>query len=73
MANPKNVKCMARFGINPENTLGVSVPIMIKMAKEIGKDHELALELWKSKIHEARMLAGFIDEPDKVTEKQMES
>jgi len=73
MTNPKNVEGMARFGINPNNTYGVSIPILRKMGKEIGKNHKLSQELWKSKVHEARMLAGFIDEPDKVTEKQMES
>ena len=46
---------------------------MRKMVREIGKDHELALELWETGIHEARMLACFIDRPDMVTEKQLES
>ena len=71
-ANPKNVEGMARFGINPKNTLGVSVPVLRKMAKEIGRDYKLAQQLWNSGIHEARMLACFIDEIVKVTEKQME-
>jgi len=72
LANPKNVAGMARFGINPKNTLGVSVPNIRGIAKKIGKNHDLALKLWNSKIHEARLLAGFIDEADKVTERQME-
>lgn len=72
-ANPGNVVGMARFGINPNNTLGVSIPVLRKMAKEIGKNHSLALELWDSGIHEARILAGFIEEPAMVTKKQMES
>lgn len=71
-AKPKNVEGMTRFGINPKNTYGVSIPVLRKMAKEIGKDHRLALQLWDSGIHEARILAGLIDEPDKVTERQME-
>ncbi|MDP1759875.1 MAG: DNA alkylation repair protein [Candidatus Woesebacteria bacterium] len=70
--NPSNIAGMARFGINSKNTLGVSMPIVRKMAKEIGKDHKMALKLWDSKIHEARILAGLIDEPALVTEKQME-
>ena len=73
LANSKNVEGMARFGINPTNTYGVSIPILRKMAREIGKDHELALELWETGIHEARMLACFIDRPDMVTEEQLES
>ncbi|MCX6724834.1 MAG: DNA alkylation repair protein, partial [Candidatus Shapirobacteria bacterium] len=63
---------MARFGINPNKTFGVGIPVLRKMAKEIGKNHKLALELWDSGIHEARILGGYIDEPEKVTEKQME-
>ena len=73
LANPKNVEGMARFGINPTNTYGVSVPVLRKMAREAGKDHELALELWESGIHEARLLACFIDRPDMVTGEQMEN
>jgi len=72
LANPKNVEGMARFGINSQKTLGVSIPVLRKMAKEIGKNHQLALELCDSGIHEARILAGYLDEPEKVTEKQME-
>jgi 3-methyladenine DNA glycosylase AlkD len=72
-ANPDNVAGMARYGINPEGTLGVSVPALRQMAKEIGKDHELALELWASGLHEARILAVYIDDPRQVSETQMES
>ncbi len=71
-ANPKNVEGMARFGINPKGTLGISISVLRPLAKKIGKDHKLALELWASGIHEARILAGFIAEPSKFTEKQME-
>jgi len=70
----KNREGMARFGISGKNVLGgPNLPTLRKMAKEIGKDHELAQELWASGIHEARMLAAFIDEPDKVSEKQFDS
>ena len=71
--NPKNIEGMARFGINSENTLGVSIPIIRKLAKEIGKDHVLSLELWDTGIHEARLLAGFIGDYKKTTKKQMNS
>jgi len=71
-ANPINVAGMARFGINPDKTLGVSIPFLRKLAKEIRKNHDLAKELWLSGIHEARILAGLIDDPDRVTEKQMD-
>ena len=71
-ANPENIAGMARYGINSKNTLGVSIPRLRAMAKRIGTDHALALELWASGIHEARMLAGFIDDPAMVTETQIE-
>jgi 3-methyladenine DNA glycosylase AlkD len=72
LANAENVAGMARFGINPENTLGVSIPVLRKLAKEIDRDHELAQELWSSGVHEARILASMIDDPRLVTEEQME-
>ena len=72
LSNPEAVAGMARFGINPENTYGVSIPNLRRMAKEIGKEHTLARQLWSSGIHEARILAGMINEPEMVTEKQME-
>ncbi|HTY12829.1 MAG TPA: DNA alkylation repair protein [Candidatus Omnitrophota bacterium] len=71
--NPKNIEGMARFGISSKNTLGISIPILRSLAKKIGKDHKLAGELWKSGIHEARLLAGFIDDHKQVTATQMES
>ena len=71
-ANPANVAGMARYGINPENTLGVSIPSLRAMAKRIGTDHALARELWASGIHEARVLAGLVDDPALVTAAQLE-
>lgn len=71
-ANPKNVEGMARFGINQRNTLGVSIPIIRGMAKEIGKNHLLAQELWRSEVHEARVLAALVDDAKHISEAQME-
>jgi 3-methyladenine DNA glycosylase AlkD len=73
LSNPKNVEGMKRFGINPHNTLGIPIPVLRNMAKETGRDHAIALDLWSSGIHEARILASMIDDPDAVTEKQMGS
>jgi 3-methyladenine DNA glycosylase AlkD len=67
MENPANVAGMARFGISSNNTLGISVVTLRKIAREVGKDHALALKLWSSGIHEARILACFIADPKKVT------
>jgi len=72
LSNPEAVAGMARFGINAKNTYGVSIPVLRKMAKQIGRNHLLAQRLWSSGIHEARILAGMIDLPEEVTEKQME-
>jgi 3-methyladenine DNA glycosylase AlkD len=71
-AMPNQLEGMAKYGMTVERRLGVSVPDMRKLAKEIGKDHKLALELWKTGIAEARMVAAMVDEPDKLTEEQME-
>ena len=71
-AKPANVEGMAKFGIVAEKRMGVSVPDMRKIAKETGKNHNLALELWKTGIPEARIVAALVGDPEKLTEKQME-
>jgi 3-methyladenine DNA glycosylase AlkD len=72
LANPEAVAGMARFGINSENTLGISIPELRRIAKETGRDHALAEALWETGVHEARLLACFVDDPKQVTETQME-
>ncbi|NTU71733.1 MAG: DNA alkylation repair protein [Coriobacteriia bacterium] len=80
-ANPENLEGMARYGIATENALGVSVPFMRALAREtragLKRDraawHELAAHLWSSGVHEARIMATFIDHPSQVDEAQMES
>jgi 3-methyladenine DNA glycosylase AlkD len=71
-AQPEHLKGMAKYGMAVEQRLGVSVPDMRKLAKEIGRDHKLALDLWKIGIAEARILAAMVGDPDKLTEEQME-
>jgi len=72
--NQKNIDGMKRFGISGKNMIGgPGIPMLRKMAKSIGKNHQLALDLWASDIHEARILAGMIDDPSLVTEKQVDS
>ncbi len=70
-ANPANVAGMARFGINPRNTLGVTMPVLRTMARRHRRDHELARQLWSTGIHEARILATLVDDPARVTRGQM--
>lgn len=72
LANPANVAGMARYGINPNNTLGISIYVLRKVAKEIGMDDALADQLWASGIHEARILASYIADPTMATEERLE-
>jgi len=67
LSNPQNVEGMERFGINPKNTCGIPIPALRRIADSLGGDHRLALDLWESGVHEARILASFIDVPDSVT------
>ena len=71
-AKPDQLQGMAKYGMAIEKRLGLSIPELRKLAKEIGKNHDLALELWKTEIDEARILAAMIDDPLKLTEAQME-
>jgi 3-methyladenine DNA glycosylase AlkD len=73
LANPANVAGMRRYGINTQNTLGISIYTLRPMAKEIGVNHALAQDLWASGIHEARILAAYIDDPRLVEDAQMEA
>ncbi|WP_407378358.1 DNA alkylation repair protein [Methanobrevibacter sp.] len=56
-----------RFAIGCENSYGIRLPVIRKLAKEIGKDHDLACELWDHPYHESHLLATMIEEKEKVT------
>lgn len=73
LGDPKAVEGMAKFGINTKQAYGVSIPNIRALAKKIGRDHNLAQKLWSSGIHEARILAGIVDDPKLVTEEQMDA
>jgi 3-methyladenine DNA glycosylase AlkD len=62
----------ARFGIDTSKSLALTFPQIRKLAREIGRDHRLAQQLWDCGIHEARHLAFLVAEPAKVSEAQME-
>lgn len=70
LANPTNVAGMARFGIVGKKLLGISVVQLRAIAKRIGRNHELAEELWSSGIFEARILAAFIADPKRLPRRQ---
>jgi 3-methyladenine DNA glycosylase AlkD len=63
---------MARYALPSENALGVAVGDIRDLGKRIGRNHALALALWKTDIYEARMLAAFVAEPERITPTQMD-
>ena len=72
MGDPKAVEGMARFGIQSSNSFGVSVPKLRALARTVGRDHLLAMRLWETGLHDARLLATMVDDPDEVTIDQMD-
>jgi 3-methyladenine DNA glycosylase AlkD len=71
-AHPENLVGMARFGINTNNALGISMPWLRNYARPYRKDHALAQALWDAGVHESRIMASLVDDPAQVTEKQMD-
>ncbi|MDQ4149545.1 MAG: DNA alkylation repair protein [Actinomycetota bacterium] len=72
LGTPANVEGQARFAINVSNSLGVSLGAIRGVAKQIGKNHELAGRLWATGIREAQILASLVDDPGLVDDAQME-
>ena len=72
LSNPDNVAGMARFGIQAVQVYGVPLLQLKKLARQVGRDHRLAQELWRSGVYEARVVAFFVDDPAKVTGRQMD-
>jgi 3-methyladenine DNA glycosylase AlkD len=72
LADPKVRAKMAYFGVHVPKAHGISAPVLHQFAKEIGKDHRLAKQLWATGIHEARILATLIGESERVTAAEMD-
>jgi 3-methyladenine DNA glycosylase AlkD len=72
MGDPAAVRGRARFGLPEEGALGVSLPRLRRLAREIGRDTRLANDLWKSGVHEARLLATIVADPADATRAQVE-
>jgi 3-methyladenine DNA glycosylase AlkD len=68
----RNRDGMARYGIVATKVFGVSVAMIQQLAKRLGRDHDLALALWETGWYEARMLSAFVDQPERVTQRQMD-
>ncbi|MEO8018402.1 MAG: DNA alkylation repair protein [Pseudomonadota bacterium] len=64
---------MARYAIPSDKALGVLMGDIQRLGKQLGRDHALALALWKTDVYEARMLCAYIDEPERVTSAQMDA
>lgn len=71
-ARPEQLAGMARYGLTGDRRLGVSMPDIRKLAKEIKLNHELALRLWETGIPDAMILAAIVDDPKLVTREQTE-
>jgi len=70
--NSANLEGMARFGIRFDEAFGCNVPFMRKLARNYRGNHDFALKLWKTGIHEARIIAFLIDDPKMVSDAQAE-
>ncbi|CAN5274349.1 DNA alkylation repair protein [soil metagenome] len=73
LGSEKNRAGMARFGINTARAFGISMATLAPLARKYRRQHALALALWESGHHEARLLAVLIDDPKLVTAKQMDA
>jgi len=72
LSKPEELEGMKRFGINPENTYGIRMPVLKKIAKEYKNNHELAMDLWKIDTRETRIIASLVDVPEMVSPEQMD-
>jgi 3-methyladenine DNA glycosylase AlkD len=72
-ARPGELAGMARFGMDVEGRLGVSVPELRRIARQLGRDHAVALALWQTGIPDAQILAGMVAEPARLTSRQMDA
>jgi 3-methyladenine DNA glycosylase AlkD len=72
LGSEKTLAGMARYGINTERAFGVSMAALAPIAKRHKRDHALAVALWKTGWHEARILAVLVDDAKAVTSEQMD-
>lgn len=72
LADPTRLAGMARYGIATEHAYGVTVAELRGVARELGRDHDLAAALWDSGVHEARILASLVDDATLVDDGQFE-
>jgi 3-methyladenine DNA glycosylase AlkD len=73
LADKDKLPGMDHFGINTTGRLGISIPELRRIARSVGVDHSLALQLWNSVIPEARLLATMLADPLAITPAQMDA
>jgi len=73
LGSERNRAGQSRFGISTTRAYGVSIANLRPIARRLKRDHHLAAALWESGVHEARILAAFVDEPEKVMPDQMDA
>ncbi len=67
VASKKVLDGMARYGLPQDKAIGVAVSAIQQVAKKLGRSQRLAEEVWATDVYEARLLASFIGEPEKLT------
>jgi 3-methyladenine DNA glycosylase AlkD len=72
IGSPRGVERMSYFGIRAARAYGLSAPQMHALARGAGRDHALALELWRSGVHDAKHIAALVADPERVSEALME-
>jgi len=72
LGNPSAREGMERFGIQPENLIGLSVPQIRLIARRTVRSQRLAEELWATDIHDARLLASLVADPEVISEATMD-
>ena len=71
--SPRDIEGQRHYGIAPRGEhLGIRAPVLREIARRHRRDHALALALWATAVHEARVIATLIDDPQRVTRRQME-
>jgi 3-methyladenine DNA glycosylase AlkD len=64
---------MARYGLPADNAVGIPVGVLRQQAKRIGPNHVLAMDLWKTRVYEAQLMAAMLGEPERLTPAQMDA
>ncbi|OYP29418.1 DNA alkylation repair protein [Rhodopirellula sp. MGV] len=72
--NPRGVENWEKRGKKDSGlkSFGIGLTQLRKLAKQVGRDHDLATQLWVSDVYDAKVVGLLIDEPKKLTREQVE-